>query len=224
MTTRTGDDKMLTKGDPIAGQALRILCVDDHTLMREGIKSVIGGEPDMEVIAEACDGQAAVELCLNIRPDVTLMDIRMPVMNGIDATIAIRKAWPAARIIIVTTCSGDVQSLRALSAGARGFLLKSSLRLELIHAIRTVAAGGTVGPVESTPGADKAPKGALLTNNELAVLRLIAVGKLQREVAVALGMTNSIVKSHIRSVVSKLGARDKTHAVTLGLQSGLLDA
>ena len=204
-------------------RTLRILAVDDHPLLRDGIASVIEGQPDMQLVAEAANGREAVDLCLQHRPDVTLMDIQMPVMNGIDATIAIRQAWPDARIVVLTTYKGDVQARRALQAGAAGYLLKSMLRKELVDTIRHVAAGRRSIPVEVALDLAGHVDDNALSPREIEVLRLVAQGSSNKRIGLTLHITEDTVKAHMKAVLAKLGASDRTHAVTLALRRGIID-
>jgi len=209
---------MNTKTSPI-----RILAVDDHPLLRDGIASVIEGQADMELVGEAANGLEAVELCLAKRPDITLMDIQMPLMNGIDATIAIRQAWPEALIVVLTTYKGDVQARRALEAGAAGYLLKSMLRRELVETIRGVQAGKRSVPVEIALDLAGRLNGNDLSPREIEVLRLVALGSSNKRVGLTLNVTEDTVKAHMKAILHKLGASDRTHAVTLGLRRGIID-
>jgi len=202
---------------------LRILAVDDHPLLLDGIASVLEGQPDMQLVAEAANGREAVDLCLQHRPDVTLMDIQMPVMNGIDATIAIREAWPDARIVVLTTYKGDVQARRALQAGAAGYLLKSMLRKELVDTIRHVAAGRRSIPVEVALDLAGHVDDNALSPREIEVLRLVAQGSSNKRIGLTLHITEDTVKAHMKAVLAKLGASDRTHAVTLALRRGIID-
>jgi DNA-binding NarL/FixJ family response regulator len=202
---------------------IRILAVDDHPLLRDGIASVIEGQPDMRVVAEASNGREAIDLCLSHRPDITLMDIQMPLMNGIDATLAIREAWPEARIVVLTTYKGDVQARRALQAGAAGYLLKSMLRRELVDTIRSVQSGKRAIPVEiALELADHIQDNAL-SSREIEVLRLVALGSSNKRVGLTLHVTEDTVKAHMKGILQKLGASDRTHAVTLALRRGIID-
>lgn len=202
---------------------IRILAVDDHPLLRDGIASVIEGQPDMQLVAEATNGLEAVELCLSLRPDITLMDIQMPLMNGIDATSAIRQAWPEARIVVLTTYKGDVQARRALAAGAAGYLLKSMLRRELVDTIRDVQAGKRSIPVEIALDLAGRMNDEELSPREVEVLRLVALGSSNKRVGLTLHVTEDTVKAHMKAILHKLGASDRTHAVTLGLRRGIID-
>jgi len=198
--------------------AIRILAVDDHPLLRDGIASVIEGHPDMQLVAEAANGREAVEACLLHRPDITLMDIQMPVLNGIDATLAIRAAWPEARVVVLTTYKGDVQATRALQAGACGVLLKEMIRKGVIEAVRAAHAGRPAG------GPETAAAGALpLSAREVDVLREVARGGHNREIGTRLGISEDTVKAHMKSIMSRLEAKDRTHAVTIALQRGIIE-
>lgn len=201
-----------------APPVIRILAVDDHPLLRDGIASVIEGHADMQLVAEAANGREAVEACLLHRPDITLMDIQMPVMNGIDATLAIRAAWPEARVVVLTTYKGDVQATRALQAGACGVLLKEMIRKGVIEAVRAAHAG------RPALGTEPAVAGALpLSAREVDVLREVARGGHNREIGTRLGISEDTVKAHMKSIMSRLGARDRTHAVTIALQRGIIE-
>jgi DNA-binding NarL/FixJ family response regulator len=202
---------------------IRALAVDDHPLLRDGIASVIEGQPDMRVIAEASNGREAVDLCLAHRPDITLMDIQMPVMNGIDATLAIREAWPGAHIVVLTTYSGDVQARRALQAGAAGYLLKSMLRRDLVDTIRSVLAGKRAIPVEIALALADHLQDNALSAREVEVLRLVALGSSNKRIGLTLHVTEDTVKAHMKAILTKLGASDRTHAVTLALRRGIID-
>ena len=209
--------------EPSSPPVIRLLAVDDHPLLRDGIASVIEGQPDMRVIAEAANGLEALDICLALRPDVTLMDIQMPVMNGIDATQAIRAAWPEACIVVLTTYNGDVQARRALQAGAAGYLLKSMLRRELVDTIRSVLAGKRTIPVEIALAlADHLGDNAL-SPRETEVLRLVALGCSNKRIGLALHVTEDTVKAHMKAILQKLGASDRTHAVTVALRRGIID-
>lgn len=197
--------------------------MDDHPLLREGIAALIGNQTDMQVVAEASNGREAVELFRQHRPDITLMDLQMPQMGGIDAMSVIRGEFPEARLIVLTTHAGDVQVSRALKAGARAYLLKASLRKELLDTIRAVHAGQK--RLSSEVAAEIAEHAAddPLTPREVDVLRLIAGGNANKVVANHLALTEETVKSHVRNILAKLGANDRTHAVALGLRRGIID-
>jgi DNA-binding NarL/FixJ family response regulator len=202
---------------------IRILTVDDHPMLREGIAGLIADEPDMTLVAEAANGREAIEQFRSHRPDITLMDLQMPEMNGLDALIAIRGEFPEARIIVLTTYAGDVQVLRALKAGVRAYLLKSSLREELLGTIRAVHAGKkTVSPEVSFELAEHAAEDAL-TPAEVRVLSLIAEGNSNKDIAMKLSVTEDAVKGQVRSILSKLGANDRAHAATIGLKRGIIE-
>lgn len=202
---------------------IRILTVDDHPLLREGIAAVIDGQPDMTLVGEATNGIEAVAMFQKLRPDVTLMDLRMPDMNGIEAITAIRKEFPNARIIVLTTYAGDVQALGALKAGASGYLLKSMLRKELLETIRTVHAGRRHIPAEiATEIAEHAADDAL-TAREIEVLRQVGAGNSNKQIALRLQISEGTVKAHMKSILPKLDARDRTHAVMIAVKRGILD-
>src|SRR3984893_5613837 len=200
-----------------------VLSVDDHPLLREGIAALVSAESDMKVVAEACNGQEAIEKFRSNRPDVTLMDLQMPALNGIEAMIGIRAEFPHARIIILTTYTGDVQVLRALKAGARAYVLKGEVHRDLLNTIRAVHAGQKrIPPEVAAELADHAGEEDL-TSREIDVLRLIAVGNANKEIAGQLSIAEETVKSHISNILAKLGANDRTHAVTIALKRGIIE-
>jgi len=202
---------------------IRILAVDDHALLREGIAGLVAGQSDMSLVAQASNGREAIHQFRTHRPDITLMDLQMPEMNGVDAMIAIRGEFPEARIIVLTTYTGDVQVLRALKAGARAYLLKNLLHKELLETIRAVHAGKkTVSPEVSFQLAEHATDDAL-TPAEVRVLRLIAEGNANKEIAAHLSVSEETVKSQVRNILSKLGANDRTHAAMIGLKRGIIE-
>jgi DNA-binding NarL/FixJ family response regulator len=202
---------------------VRILSVDDHPLIRQGVAGLVGSQADMKVIAEAANGREAIQQFHRHRPDITLMDLQMPEMNGLDAIIAIRGEFPEARIIVLTTYAGDVQALRAIKAGARAYLLKDSLHRELLATIRAVQAGKkSMSPEVSFQLAEHATDDAL-TPAEVRVLRLIAEGNANKEIAAQLSTSEDTVKGQVRNILSKLGAKDRTHAAMIGLKRGIIE-
>jgi DNA-binding NarL/FixJ family response regulator len=202
---------------------IRVLAVDDHPLLRDGIAALIEGEQDIALIGEASNGREALDQFRKHQPDITLMDLQMPEMNGIDAIGAIRAEFPEARIIVLTTHPGDVQVSRALKAGARAYLMKSELRKELLETIRAVHAGQKrLSHDIATEIAEHVTDGAL-TPREIVVLRLVAAGNSNKEIGAQLSLTEVTVKSHLKNVLSKLGANDRTHAVTIALKRGIID-
>jgi len=202
---------------------IRILTVDDHPLLREGIAALVNAESDMKLVAEASNGEEAIEQFRLHRPDVTLMDLQMPAMNGIEAVTRIRAEFPDARIIVLTTYTGDVQALRALKAGARAYILKGHVHRELLEAIRAVHAGKKrIPPDVAAELADHAAENEL-SSREIEVLRLIASGNANKLIADQLSISEETVKSHVTNILSKLGANDRTHAVTIGLRRGIID-
>ncbi len=201
---------------------IRILTVDDHPLLREGIAALLAGQADMKLVAEASDGREAIVQFRKQHPDITLMDLQMPNLCGIDAISAIRGEFPVARIIVLTTYTGDVQLLRALKAGARAYLLKSSLRKELLETIRAVHAGQRrISPEVAAQLAEYAGE-ETLTAREIDVLRLIAAGNANKMIAAQLSITEETVKGHVKNILSKLRANDRTHAVTIALKRGII--
>jgi DNA-binding NarL/FixJ family response regulator len=202
---------------------IRVLSVDDHALLRDGIAALIASQSDMELVAEAANGREAIELFRKYNPDVTLMDLQMPEMSGIDAMSGIRSEFPEARIIVLTTYAGDVQVFRALKAGARAFLLKGLLRKELLDTIRAVHAGQRRLPPEIAAEIAEHATDDALTPRELDVLRLIAGGNANKEIAAQLSLAEETVKGHVKNILAKLGANDRTHAVTIGLKRGIIE-
>jgi len=202
---------------------IRILAVDDHPLLRDGIVGLIADQTDMRLVAEASNGREAIQRYRIHQPDVTLMDLQMSEMNGIDAIITIRAEFPEARIIVLTMYSRDVQVLRALKAGARAYLLKNLVHKELLETIRAVFAGKkTICPEVSYQLAEHVTDDAL-TPGEISVLRLIAEGKANKEIAGRLSLAEETVKCRVRNILSKLAANDRTHAAMIGLQRGIIE-
>jgi DNA-binding NarL/FixJ family response regulator len=202
---------------------ITILIADDHPLLREGIAAVVDGEEDMQVVAQAGNGVEAIERFRQHLPNVTLMDLAMPKMDGVQATEAIRAEWPQARIVMLTTYSGDAKALRALKAGASGYLLKSLIRTDLLSAIRSVHAGQRRIPREVADDLAEHVGDDMLTERELGVLRKVAAGNSNRRVAVSLGISEETVKAHMKNILGKLSANDRTHAVTIALKRGIID-
>ena len=201
---------------------IRILAADDHPLLRRGIAALVNGEPDMKLIAEASNGEEAVEEFRLHRPDVTLMDLQMPGLNGIEAIIRIVGEFPSARIIVLTTYKGDAQVTGALRAGARAYLLKENVHLELLEIIRSVHEGRKRIPPEiATELAEHATEDDLSVR-EIEVLRLIAGGNSNKEIADCLSIVEGTVKSHVTNILAKLSASDRAHAVTIGLKRGII--
>lgn len=202
---------------------IRILSVDDHPMLREGIAAVLAGEDDMVLVAEASNGREAVEQFRTHRPDVTLMDVQMPEVNGIDAIVKIREAFPDARIIVLTTYTGDAQAARAFKAGATGYLLKNMVRKELIDTIRIVHAGKKRIPSEIAIEMAEHHSDDTLTEREIEVLREVAAGNANKMVAQRLNVSEETVKAHMKNILSKLSANDRTHAVTIAVKRGIIE-
>src|SRR5262245_39444655 len=201
---------------------IRVLTVDDHPLLREGIKAIIDQAGDMEMVAQATNGREAIQQFRKVRPDVTLMDVQMPEIDGIEALIAIRNEYPDARVIVLTTYKGDAQAMRALKAGAQAFLLKSLLQQDMLDTIRDVHSGRKrIGPEVAEQLADHF-NDEPLTLREIEVLGLIAQGNSNKEIADHLTMSQDTVKGHVKNILTKLGANDRTHAVTIGLKRGII--
>jgi len=201
---------------------IRVLSVDDHPLLREGIAALVNAEPDMKLVAEASNGKEAVEKFRLHHPDVTLMDIQMPDVSGIEAISQIRSECPDARIIVLTTYTGDVQVVRALRAGARAYILKGHVHRELLETIRNVHAGKKRIPPEIAAELAEHAADDELTTREIEVLRLIAAGNANKQIADHLSIGEATVKSHVTNILSKLGASDRAHAVTIGLKRGII--
>jgi DNA-binding NarL/FixJ family response regulator len=202
---------------------IRILVVDDHQLIRVGIATLLLPEPDMKLVGEASNGREAMTRFRESVPDVTLMDLQMPEMNGFDAILAIRDEFPGARIIVLTTYAGDAQAQRAIKAGAQGYLLKNLLHKELLQTIRAVHAGRKALATEVAAQVAEHTGEEGLTPKEIEVLRLIASGNANKEIAARLSISEETVKSRVKSILDKLGANDRTHAVTIGLRRGVIE-
>ena len=203
-------------------EAIRILVVEDHNVVRQGLIALIRTVSDMTVVAEAADGVKAVELFRQHRPDVTIMDLRLPGMGGVEAITEIRRGFPSARVIVLTTFDGDENIFRALQAGARGYLLKDMFGDELMEAIRAVHAGKTYFPPAVAQRLAERMGGPSLTNRELEVLNLIVTGKSNKEIGSELSISEATVKTHINSILGKLGVSDRTQAATTALQRGIV--
>jgi DNA-binding NarL/FixJ family response regulator len=201
---------------------IRVLSVDDHPLLREGIAALINSQPDMQLVAQAATGAQAIEEFRQHRPDVTLMDLRLPDLSGIDAMIAIRAEFPEARIVMLTTFEGDVEIQRALAAGARGYVLKSMPPKELAESVRQVHAGKRRVPADVAAHLAEHMGEELLTEREREVLRHIASGSRNREIGVRLLISEETVKVHVKHIMEKLGASDRTQAVTIALRRGII--
>lgn len=202
---------------------IRIMAVDDHPMIREGIAGLVSTQADLKLVAEAASGREAIQQFRMHRPDVTLMDIRMPAMSGLDAISAIRVEFPHARFIVLTTYAGDVQALRAMRAGAQAYLLKDTLRRELLDTIRAVHTGKkTLSPEVSFQLAEHLADDPL-TPAEIRVLRLVAEGNANKEIASQLSLSIETVNGHVRNILSKLDAKDRTHAAMIGLKRGIIE-
>jgi DNA-binding NarL/FixJ family response regulator len=210
---------MVSAGRP----QIRILVADDHPVVREGLRGLIAVQPDIVVVAEASNGREAIQQFRIHRPDVTVMDLQMPEMNGVDAVSAIRVEFPGAKIIMLTTYAGDVQIFRALKAGAQGYLLKAVMHKELPDNIRAVYGGRKVMAPEAAAQIAEHSGEEALTPKELEVLRLIAAGNANKEIGAHLSISEESVKSRVKNILDKLGARDRTHAVTVGLKRGIIE-
>ena len=207
----------------VSGNQIRILTVDDHPVLREGIAAILASETDMVLVAEAGNGREAIEQFRTHRPDITLMDLQMPLMSGGEAIVAIRREFPDARIIVLTTYSGDAQANRAFKAGAYGYLLKSMLRKELVETIRIVHGGRKRIPPEIAVEMAEHHADDALTEREIGVLRQVASGNANKMIADNLEISEETVKAHMRKILSKLGANDRTHAVAIALKRGIIE-
>ena len=205
-----------------ATSRIRVLSVDDHPLLRSGIGALIGTQPDMQLVAEASSGREAVQVHRETKPDVTLMDLQMPDMSGLDAIIAIKSETPAARIVVLTTYSGDVLAQRALKAGAQAYVLKSLVRTEILNTIRVVHAGERLIQVDVAAEMARHATDASLTQREVEVLQLVAAGYPNKVISLKLDINDETTKTHVKNILAKLGARDRTHAVSLGLKRGII--
>jgi DNA-binding NarL/FixJ family response regulator len=205
-----------------ATSRIRVLSADDHPLLRSGIGALIGTQPDMELVAEASTGREAVQVHREVKPDVTLMDLQMPDMSGLDAIIAIKSEIPSARIIVLTTYSGDALAQRALKAGARAYVLKSLVRTEILNTIRVVHAGEKWVQVDVAVEMARHATDASLTQREIEVLQLVAAGCANKVISGKLSINDETTKTHVKNILAKLGARDRTHAVALGLKRGII--
>ena len=213
----------MSTGSSSTTRAIRIMTVDDHPLLRQGIATLIESEGDMKLVAEASDGEEAIAKFRQYRPDVTLMDIQMPNMNGIEAISRIRQEFPDAKILVLSTSAGDVQVLHAIKAGARGYLLKGNVRAELLEAIRSVHAGRKRIPPEIAEQLAEHAADDELSLREIDVLRLIGAGNSNKQIADKLSIGETTVKNHMSNILSKLGANDRAHAVTIALQRGIIE-
>ena len=211
------------RGRSVQSERIRVLVVDDHPLMREGIVAVIQGAADIIVVGEAGNGQQAIEMFRVHRPDVTLMDLRMPIMNGIDAIKVIRLEYPTSHFIVLTTYQGDVQALRALKAGATGYLLKNMIWKDLPESIRAVHSGRRRIPAEIAEALVEHVADDALTEREVEVLRRVATGTANKVIAFELSVSEATVKAHMKNILAKLGANDRTHAVTIAVKRGFLE-
>jgi DNA-binding NarL/FixJ family response regulator len=203
-------------------ETIKVLAVDDHPLVRKGIASILANEADMQLVGEAGSGREAVDLFRQHHPDVTLMDLRMPEMDGVQATQAIRKEFPEARIIALTSYDGDQDIYRALEAGVRGYMLKEMVHTDVLRAIRTVHSGKRLMPQEVAERLSEYFPQVALTPREVEVLGHVARGLANKEIADLLGTASGTVKMHIQNILEKLGASDRTHAVTIAIQRGIL--
>lgn len=213
----------MTIPDSDGAQVISVLAVDDHPLLLDGIAVALAEQRDMKLVAEAADGHAAIEQFRKHRPDVTLMDLQMPGMGGLEALRRILEEWPEARIVVLTTYRGDAQVMSALKSGARGFMLKGMMRKELRETIRAVYSGKHVMPPELAMELARYAGEETLSPREMQVLKELARGNANREIAESLNVSEGTVKAHMKSIIAKLGAKDRTHAVLLALKRGILE-
>jgi DNA-binding NarL/FixJ family response regulator len=204
------------------GPVIRVLCVDDHPIVRKGIASLLANESDMKLVAEAASGREAVELHRALQPDVTLMDLKLPDLDGVSATRLIREESPQARILALTSYDGDQEVYRALEAGARGYLLKEMVHTDVLRAIRVVHSGKRLIPPEVAERLSEFFPQIVLTEREVQVLSFVAKGMANKDIAFRLGTASGTIKMHVQNILSKLGAADRTHAVTIALERGIL--
>jgi DNA-binding NarL/FixJ family response regulator len=215
--------KPLTEPTPIAEQPIRVLVVDDHPLLREGLTATIRKQPDLDVVGEAIDGVGAIEQFQSLSPDVTLMDIQMPQMGGIEAIEKIREIDPRAAIVVLTTYAGDSQAMRALKAGASGYLLKSCIRKDLLQTIRAVHAGERAISAEVAQAIAMHAMEERLSEREASILRLIAEGHPNKQIAWQLNLAQDTIKGHLKNIFAKLDVTDRTHAVVVAVRRGFID-
>lgn len=207
----------------VGEEPIRILSVDDHPLFRNGIAALLATQPDITLVAEASNGREAIQQFRAHRPDVTLMDLQMPEMNGLEALMAIRGEFPEARVIMLTTYSGDVQVMRSMQIGARAYLLKNLLDKELLGTIRAVHAGKKALSAEASYELAEHATDESLTPAEIVVLRLIAAGNANKQIAAQLSITEETVKGRVKNILAKLGANDRTHAAMIGVRRGIIE-
>ncbi|NYF19748.1 two-component system NarL family response regulator [Xanthomonas sp. JAI131] len=202
---------------------IRILVVDDHPLLREGMAAVLAAQPDLQLVGEAADGLQALQAYRTLRPDLVLLDLQLPGLGGIEVIVALRKEFPQARIVVVTASRGDVQAVRALEAGASGYLLKSGLRRELVDTVRAVHQGRRQVQAEVAAGIAEHLLGDSLSAREIQVLQSVAAGNSNKAIAALLSIAEETVKAHMKNILCKLGARDRTHAVAIAVKRGIIE-
>lgn len=202
---------------------IRILVVDDHPLLREGMAAVLAAQPDLQLVGEAGDGPQALQAYRTLRPDLVLLDLQLPGMGGIEVIVALRKEFPQARIVVVTASRGDVQAVRALEAGASGYLLKSGLRRDLVETVRAVHQGRRQVQAEVAAGIAEHLLGDSLSAREIQVLQSVAAGNSNKAIAALLSIAEETVKAHMKNILCKLGARDRTHAVAIAVKRGIIE-